>query len=187
MKRLLILMLTLPMVANAQWQIGGNLGLRTRPDGGDGKSVLGVQLEGMLVKPAGQWTHLLQGAIVQMKNHNAAGQNIRENSLEGSYLLRRALGDRFGIAAGPVLGYSLGCASGGKNATTYGDTPCVASFADDGTVRPGYALQLDAEWKSARGVTWRAGVRAVGRTMASGSKTPKPVVWGGLSAPLNSR
>lgn len=186
MKRLLFLMLAMPVAAHAQWQIGLNAGLRTRPDGGDGNTVPGVQFEGMLVRPAGKWSHMFQGAVVQMKNSDASGQRVRENSLEGSYLLRRALNRWLGVAAGPSLGYSLGCASGGTNATTYGDTPCVASFADDGTVRPGYAVQLDGAWTTARSVTWRAGVRAVGHTVASGSKTPKPVVWAGLTAPFTS-
>jgi hypothetical protein len=54
-------------------------------------------------------------------------------------------------------------------------------------VRPGYDLQLDYAKRNARGITWRWGVRATGHTVASGSKTPKPVAWAGLTAPLNGQ
>jgi len=189
MKRFaLALLLALPVPAAAQWQIGGNIGLRTRPDGGDGNTVLGIQFEGMIVKPAGAWTHFFQGAVIQMKNHNALGERLRENSVEVSYMLRRALYGPFGVAIGPALGYSTGCASGGNKSTgNYGATPCVATYADKGTKRPGYNAQIDYAWTNARGITWRWGVRATGHTVASGSKDPKPVLWAGLTAPLNSR
>ncbi len=189
MKRLVLLaaLLTVPAAASAQWQVGGNFGLRTRPDGGDGKIVYGTQFEGMIVKPAGKTTHILQGAIVQMRNHDADGYNVRENSLEASYLYRRAIRGALGVAAGPAVGYSTGCASGGTRSTTYGATTCVAYYTDKGTVRPGYIVQLDVAKTNARGVTWRAGLRATGRTVASGSKTPKPVIWAGFTAPLSQR
>jgi hypothetical protein len=187
MKRALLMLLMLPVAAEAQWQIGGNIGLRTRPDGGDGNTVLGVQFEGMIVKVAGKSSYLAQGAIIQMKNHNAAGLRVRENSLEGSLLYRRALNSWLGAAVGPAIGYSTGCASGGRSGTGYGATACVASYAEKGTIRPGYILQLDAAHVTARGMTWRYGIRGTGHTVASGSKTPKPVVWAGFTAPFSSR
>jgi hypothetical protein len=183
MKRPLILMLALPIAAHAQWQIGGNVGLRARPDGGDGRAVFGLQFEGMLVKPTGQWSHVLLGGIVQMKNNDASGQRVRENSVEGAYLLRRSVARHWGIGGGPVLSYSFGC----RVDATFDVVGCIEYFAEDGTVRPGYNLQLDYARTAANGVTWRWGVRATGHTVASGSKTPKPVVWGGLTAPLNAR
>ncbi|MBM3908850.1 MAG: hypothetical protein FJ363_12355 [Gemmatimonadetes bacterium] len=183
MQRLLILMLALPIVAQAQWQVGGNVGLRTRPDGGDGKTVLGLQFEGMLVKPAGKWSHVFQGAVVQMKNNDATGNRVRENSIEGAYMLRREVSRHFGVSAGPVLSYSFGC----RVNDTFDVVGCIDDFAEDGTVRPGYHLQLDYAKTTANGVTWRWGVRATGHTVASGSATPKPAVWGGLTAPFNAR
>ena len=188
MKRLvLIAVLIVPAAASAQWQIGGNFGIRARPDGGDGNTVYGTQFEGMIVKPGGNVTHILTGSFIQMRNHDAAGNNIRENSVELGYLYRLALKGSLGLAIGPALGISTGCAAGGTHSTTYGATQCVVSYADKGTVRPGYILQLDFAKTNTRGVTWRAGVRATGHTVASGSKTPKPSIWGGFTAPLGQR
>jgi len=189
MKRFVFLALltATPLAAHAQWQIGLNIGARTRPDGGNGKTVPGIQFEGMIVKPAGAWSHIFQGAVIQMKNRDAADTHVRENSLEISYLLRRAiLGGPFGLAVGPALGYSTGCASGGTKSTSYGDRPCVEYYTEKGTKRPGYNFQLDYAKTNARGLTWRWGVRATGHTVASGSKTPKPVLWAGVTAPFSN-
>lgn len=183
MRTSLFLLLAMPVAAHAQWQIGLNAGIRTRPDGGDGNTVLGVQFEGMIVKAAGKWTHLLQGAVVQMKNNTAAGERVRENSIEGTYMLRREVSRHFGLAAGPVLSYSFGC----RVNRTFEVVGCIEYYAEDGTVRPGYNLQLDYARTTTRGMTWRWGVRATGHTVASGSKSPKPVVWAGFTAPFSAR
>ncbi len=185
MKKWLLAALLVPTIAHAQWQIGLNFGMRARPDGGDGNTVFGTQFEGMIVKPAGKVTHILNGAVVQMRNHDAAGNNIRENSLEASYLYRRAIKGKWGIAAGPAVGISTGCAAGGTHSATYGATHCIAYFADKGTIRPGYIAQLDYAKTNARGLTWRWGLRASGHTVSSGSITPKPAIWGGFTAPFS--
>jgi len=199
MKRLLIAtLLATPALAHAQWQVGGSLGFRTRPE--DGRTLPGTQLEIMAVKPAGVTSHVFSLASVQMRNRTAAGGAVRENSFEAAYLYRRVLDDAFGgvfknalkgafknalgLAAGPVVSYSIGCASGGTGAVTYGATPCLVSFADKGTVTPGYIIQLDLQKTNQRGVTWRAGLRGTGHTVASGSLTPKPSLWAGFTAPL---
>ena len=176
-----------PAIAGAQMQMGMNFGMRHRPDAGDGGSVWGTQFEGMMIFPDGRVSHQMLGAVVQMRNRNAAGANVRENSLEVGYLFRYALGGLLGLAAGPAMGYSTGCASGGTHGVTYGSTPCIASFASKGTMRVGYNVQLDFATSNARGVTLRFGARVTGSTVASGDALPKPVLWGGFSAPLNSR
>lgn len=186
MKRtLLAAVLFAPAAAAAQWQVGGNFGLRARPDGGDGQTVFGTQFEVMAVKAGPRVSHIFSGSSVQMRNHTADGSNIRENGIELGYMYRRAINDAWGAAIGPVLGYSTGCASGGTHSVTYGATHCIESYTAKGTKRPGYNLQLDWQKTTANSVTWRAGARLTGHTVASGSKTPKPVVWAGFTAPLN--
>ena len=174
-------LIAVPATAHAQMQFGGNIGYRSRAD--DGHTVTGTQLEAMLVRPAGKTTYLATLAIVQMRNHTPAGV-VRENSFEGALLYRRAIVGALGAALGPAVGLSFGCASGGTGGTGYGSQPCAVYFADKGTVRPGYALQLDWSTANARGAVFRAGVRAIGHTVASGSKTPKPAVWLGFTLPL---
>ncbi len=173
-----------PTLAHAQVQVGGNIGVRMRNDGDN--FVRGVQLEAMLVHPAGRYSHWLNLAIVQMKNHTSTGGIVRENSIEGTVLLHRLFAAGIGGAIGPVLSYGTGCASGGAGGVGYGKVGCVVSFAEKGTVRPGYALQLDWAKANARGAVFRAGVRAVGHTVGSGSKTPKPGAWAGFTLPLGS-
>lgn len=176
-----------PAIAGAQMQMGMNFGMRHRPDAGDGGSVWGTQFEGMMIFPKGRVSHEVLGAFVQMRNRDAGGFNVRENSVEASYLLRYSLTGGWGVSAGPAIGASLGCTAGGTHSTTYGFTSCVDTFADKGTIRPGYTVQLDFAHSNSRGVTFRLGARVTGHTVASGDALPKPVLWGGFSAPLNSR
>lgn len=184
MRRLLITILVfIPALAQSQVQVGLNLGLRTRSD--DGKQVNGTQLEGMIiVRPMRNWTPMALLAFTQMRNRWPGGGAVRENGVEATLLFRRAITGGLGWAAGPAIGYAAGCASGGTGGITYGATTCIQSFADKGTVRPGYALQLDWEKSNARGAVFRTGLRAIGHTTASGSKTPKPAVWIGFTLPL---
>jgi hypothetical protein len=185
MKRMLLAALVLaPAVAHAQWQMGLTFGVRARPD--NGRTISGLQFEGMIVHPMQSFTGIASLAIVQMRNKTTAGNGFVENSIEANLLLRRKLAGIWCASFGPVLSYSTGCASSSDlHGTTYGAVACSASFVQKGTVRPGYLIQLDLEKTNARGVTWRAGLRGTGHTVASGSKTPKPVLWGGFTAPLS--
>jgi hypothetical protein len=183
MRRLLLaILVAIPAAAQAQTQVGLNLGLRTRSDAG--KQVNGTQLEGMIVRPIGTWKAMALLAFTQMRNSWPTGGAVRENGIEATLLFRRAISGGLGWAAGPAIGYATGCASGGTGGITYGATTCIQSFADKGTVRPGYALQLDWERANARGAVFRTGVRAIGHTTAAGSKTPKPAVWIGFTLPI---
>jgi len=184
MRRIIATVLCLiPAVAHGQVQVGLNLGLRTRTDAG--QRVNGTQLEGMIIAPhMGNWTPMALLAFTQMRNSWPTGGAVRENGVEATLLFRRAIRGGLGWAAGPAIGYAAGCASGGTGGITYGATKCIQSFADKGTVRPGYALQLDWEKSNARGAVFRTGLRAIGHTTASGSKTPKPAAWVGFTLPL---
>jgi len=186
MKRLalaaLAALLALPAAAHAQWQLGGNVGFRSRPE--NGTTVNGTQLEMMIVHKRGATTHFFDLAWTQMRNETPDGGAVRENALEGTILFRRALRGPFGIGAGPALGYSLGCSSGGTGSVGYGPTTCLVEYATKGTLRPGYAIQLDLEQANARGAVLRAGIRASGHTVASGTVTPKPSIWLGFTLPL---
>lgn len=180
---LAIALLALPTLAQAQWQLGGTVGVRTRPD--EGRTLWGTQLEVVAARLSdGPVSHLLTGSIVQIRNETAAGGAVRENSVEVAYLYRRALRGAFGAAAGPTIGYSTGCASGGTGGITYGSTPCLASFTTKGTTTPGYVVQLDWAKTMSNRVTVRWGVRGTGHTPAAGSISPKPSVWAGFTAPL---
>lgn len=189
MRRLLAALLLLtPALAGAQQssgiQLGLNLGYRTRTE--SGTTLGGTQLEGMIVHPMGSWTHIASLALTQMRNSLPGGGAVRENGVEASLLFRRAITRGLGWGAGPVLSYATGCASGGTGGVTYGATTCLVSYANKGTFRPGYALQLDWEKANSRGAVFRAGVRAVGHTVASGSMAPKPGAWVGFSLPLGN-
>jgi len=176
----------IPAAAHSQTQVGLNFGLRTRSDAG--KQVNGTQLEGMIIaRPMRNWTPMALLAFTQMRNEWPIGGAVRENGIEATLLFRRTITGGLGWAAGPAIGYATGCASGGTGGITYGPTTCIQSFADKGTVRAGYALQLDWAKANARGAVFRTGVRAVGHTTASGSKTPKPGVWIGFSLPLSAQ
>ena len=179
-------LLALPTAAPAQIQIGGNFGVRWRDDDGAAGRIRGIQLEGMIVRSTGRWEQVASLAITQMNNKSATLGTVRENGVEATLLFRHGMARGFGWAIGPAIGVATGCAQGGANydGTVYGTQTCLVSFANKGTVRPGYALQLDWKRASARGAVLRTGLRAVGHTTASGSKTPKPAVWLGLTLPL---
>jgi hypothetical protein len=182
-RMLAALLIALPSLAQAQWQLGGNVAVRTRPD--DGRTLWGTQLEIMGVRlTTGPVTHFFTGSVVQIRNENSTGGAVRENSVEVAYLYRRALRGAWGAAVGPTVGYSTGCASGGTGGITYGSTSCLASFTTKGTTTPGYIVQLDWAKTTSNGVSWRWGVRGTGHTPAAGSVAPKPSVWAGFTAPL---
>lgn len=177
-----------PLVAQGQIQLGANIGYRIRPEGGT--RVRGAQIEGMLIVPRGQWEYQGLLTIAQMSNHYVTGEPTRENSVEGTLLFRRALAYGLGAGIGPTLSVATGCASGGSGdggGLAYGTVPCLVPYANKGTFRPGYTLQLDYVRTNARGISLRAGLRAMGHTVASGSKTPKPGAWLGFSAPFAAR
>jgi hypothetical protein len=184
MKRVLFLaLLAAPAAAYAQWEVGGQLGLRTRSES-EG-TLNGMQIGAIIVHNNGaQYSQTLDLLSVQMRGHTAAGGAVRENSIESVLLFRRALGGVFGASIGPAASYSLGCVSGGTNEIGYGSVPCIHDFSVSGTTRIGYAVQLDMVKANARGAAFRAGLRGTGHTVASGSASPKAAVWIGTTLPI---
>jgi len=184
MRRMLAIaaLVAAPVAAHAQWEFGGQIGLRTRSDAGT--TVNGSQIGAIIVHNSRAFSQTLDLLSVQMRGSTPTGGAVRENSIEGVLLVRRALHGAFGAAIGPAASYSIGCSSGGSGGIGYGQVACVNDFTTDGTVRIGYAVQLDAVKANARGAVFRAGLRATGHTVGAGSATPKPSVWAGMTLPL---
>ncbi len=188
MRRILAIavLIAAPAAAHAQWEFGGQIGLRSRSE--NGATVNGSQIGAIVVRNAGAWSQTLDLLSVQMRNANATGGAVRENSLEGVLLFRHALGGAlggvFGASIGPAASYSIGCTSGGTGGIGYGQVGCLNDFSVDGAMRLGYALQLDAVKANARGAVFRAGLRATGHTVGAGSASPKPSLWAGMTLPL---
>lgn len=175
-------LLAVPSAAHAQFEFGGQLGLRSRSE--NGKTVNGFQIGAVIVHTRGAIAQIVDLAIVQMRNKTTTGGAVLENSAEATLIFRRALTHLIGAGIGPAVGYATGCASGGIDKISYGEVPCVADFADKGTVRVGYAIQLDIARTLRTGAVVRAGLRGTGLTVASGNASPKPALWAGLTLPI---
>lgn len=183
MRRFVIVaLLAVPSAAHAQFEFGGQLGLRSRSE--NGKTVNGSQFGVVLVHTSGSTAQIVDLAVVQMRNKTATGAAVRENSVEASLLIRRALTHMIGVGLGPAVGYAIGCASRDVDGVDFGDVLCVSDFANKGTVRVGYAIQLDIARTLRTGAVVRAGLRGTGHTVASGSASPKPALWAGLTLPM---